>query len=283
MLEKSVAIIVDFIVGSFPESTRTTAVTEAVKSYVLGKTNFDFVSTFCESTTGTSEPIKRLKKIIDSCTRSASSTPKNPLPGKKTRPWTQVEDNRLLAGILKFGEDNWAQISKFVGNGRTRPQCAQRFFRALDPKISKETWSDEEDKRLLELIKEYGEKKWTQIGDILGNRTDVQCRYRYKQLQRKMVGSTKSGHQSVTAAKSLLYAMNSLAEQSSPELVPVSCNQQKSSEAEEHIFDENLASFHEENATNSAYNYDTDNTMFFDHQVESIFSYDDDLSSYALF
>lgn len=101
---------------------------------------------------------------------------------KKTRTWTAAEDKRLLAGVARYGIDNWQMVAHFVGNGRNRAQCSQRWTRGLNPKISKKNWSPEDDKQLQELVDLYGDKSWTKIANILGNRSDVQCRYHYRQL-----------------------------------------------------------------------------------------------------
>lgn len=101
---------------------------------------------------------------------------------KKTRTWTAAEDKRLLAGVARYGIDNWQMVAHFVGNGRNRAQCSQRWTRGLNPKISKKNWSAEDDKQLQELVELYGDKSWTKIANILGNRSDVQCRYHYRQL-----------------------------------------------------------------------------------------------------
>jgi hypothetical protein len=140
---------------------------------------------------GTSKPIDRLEAIL--------CTPQVPLPAcpawsippnlqdsrAKTHPWSAYEDQRLLAGLHRFGFDAWAVIAAFVGNGRTKAQCSQRWARGLDPKICKDHWPADQDERLIELVVLYGEKSWTRIASELGNRCDVQCRYRYKQLQKE--------------------------------------------------------------------------------------------------
>lgn len=102
------------------------------------------------------------------------------------RTWSSYEDVRLLAGIYRYGIDNWAPISKFVGNGRTRAQCAQRWARGLNPRICKDTWDPSEDMRLMQLVQQYGDKSWTRIAASLGNRSDVQCRYHYHQITKDM-------------------------------------------------------------------------------------------------
>jgi hypothetical protein len=103
-------------------------------------------------------------------------------PRRKIREWTQWEDQRLLAGIYRYGLGNWRSIADFVGNDRTRAQCCQRWCRGLDPNIVKGNWTRETDEQLLALVALHGNKCWTQIAAELGNRCDVQCRYRYHQL-----------------------------------------------------------------------------------------------------
>jgi len=97
---------------------------------------------------------------------------------KKHRHWENYEDYRLIRAFDMFGE-NWSEIAKFVGNNRTKYECSQRWKRVLDPDISKDPWTDEEEMRLRELVKEYGPKKWKIIASKMGNRCDVQCRYRF--------------------------------------------------------------------------------------------------------
>lgn len=102
----------------------------------------------------------------------------------KSKPWTQYEDQRLLAGIHKVGLESWNNVAAFVGNGRTRSQCSQRWNRGLNPKISKTCWSHDEEVKLLEYVEKFGERAWTRIANEFGNRSDVQCRYRYQQLSK---------------------------------------------------------------------------------------------------
>lgn len=141
---------------------------------------------------GASDPIDRLREILEVPDESIPFTgeedePNNPnMARRKMRTWSSYEDTRLLAGIYRYGVDNWAPISKFVGNGRTRAQCAQRWARGLNPRICKDTWDPKEDMRLLSLVQQFGDKAWTRISASLGNRSDVQCRYHYHQLTKDM-------------------------------------------------------------------------------------------------
>ena len=104
---------------------------------------------------------------------------------KKTHPWSAYEDQRLIAGIHRFGLDDWTSVSAFVGNGRTRAQCSQRWARGLDPRISKTRWTSEQDDWLLTLVAYFGERRWTSLAKNIRDRCDVQCRYRFRQLQKE--------------------------------------------------------------------------------------------------
>jgi hypothetical protein len=121
--------------------------------------------------------------------------PEQPLPSSPVGPpdpdgkrrlntWTTQEDNRLLCAIHRFGMRSWPVIASFVGNNRTRSQCAQRWRRSLDPRLSKGEWTAAEDAKLVSLVGRFGNEGWTSISQKMGNRSDVQCRYRHIQLTR---------------------------------------------------------------------------------------------------
>jgi hypothetical protein len=135
---------------------------------------------------GTSAPVDRLRDIItmnDSPLPSGTSAASRSKRGNIRR-WTLWEDQRLLAGIYRFGLDSWHVVADFVGNDRSRAQCCQRWCRGLNPAISKDAWTADNDEQLLALVALHGNKSWTQIACELGDRCDVQCRYRYKQLSK---------------------------------------------------------------------------------------------------
>jgi hypothetical protein len=103
---------------------------------------------------------------------------------RRPQPWTSNEDNRLLLAVHRFGLHAWPAVADFVGNGRSRAQCAQRWTRGLDPRLSKGEWSREEDRKLINLVMCHGLQGWTYISREMGNRSDVQCRYHYLQLNK---------------------------------------------------------------------------------------------------
>ena len=159
-----------------------------VTSFLAGKLYYPVAEAQFFAIVGNPDPIRKIQEII--------SLPLEPLPKpcfvsapgvgkrKKARTWTVHEDLRLLAGVHRLGRD-WRKVAQFVGSGRTKGQCVQRCNRVLNPDISRELWTKEEDKHLLDLVAQYGKKSWTKIAGRLGNRSDVQCRYHFQSLQKQ--------------------------------------------------------------------------------------------------
>jgi hypothetical protein len=169
-----------------------------LERFLQGSLNRNDAITLLAPLVGAAQVIDKLDQVI--------RTPPTPLPNlsapprptvrAKTRPWSPYEDQRLLAAIHRFGTLNWFAVACFVGNSRTKAQCHQRWTRSLDPNLNKERWTPEQDSQLLLLVALYGDKAWSRISADLGNRCDVQCRYRYKQLQKE-----KNFQEMVEAAK----------------------------------------------------------------------------------
>lgn len=135
--------------------------------------------------------MREIKNVEEAPLRS-SDDQNDDFNHKKSRPWSPIEDTRLLAGIIRYGLENWSTVAMFVGNDRTRAQCSQRWSRGLNPRISKDTWSTEEENLLIQLVQQYGDKSWTKISSMLGNRSDVQCRYHFHQISKNQSNSFSS-------------------------------------------------------------------------------------------
>jgi hypothetical protein len=169
-----------------PEITQQ--ITSMLESYLRNQSSYSQLVDEVSKHVHVISPIEKLRSIVETGSDPISPPlPAAQFPGSRrpARAWTAQEDQRLLAGILKFGIENWTAISKFVGNGRSRTQCSQRWYRGLNPNISKDQWSSEEEERLLSLVDTSGITSWTEIARKLGGRSDVQCRYRYRQLLKR--------------------------------------------------------------------------------------------------
>jgi hypothetical protein len=159
----------------------------ALKEYIRGAATYDECQAVFLATIHRDKPLVRIQEILSVRDEPLPFIPESSeddpplLIRRRTRPWTAGEDERLLAGILRYGLDNWQQVAHFVGSGRNRAQCSQRWARGLNPRICKSAWSVEEDQQLHALVEQFGEKSWAKIASIIGHRSDVQCRYRYRQ------------------------------------------------------------------------------------------------------
>ena len=180
----------------------TSEIEEYLSKYIAGNCTFAEIQPEFVKLAGSDAVLAKVRAILEVDDKPlppapetfVSNTSRNQIVArKKARPWSEEEDIRLLAAINKFGLDAWGAVTAFVGSGRTRSQCSQRWVRGLDPRISKVVWTQAEDQKLLDLVKEYGDRSWTRIANTLGNRSDAQCRYRYGQLVKEGAGNGATG------------------------------------------------------------------------------------------
>ena len=197
MDEEVINAITEISIGHFTEELQNkppevhAMLSSYIRSYITGMVQFPVLEMNVQQLVGNAAPLKEIREIMEIEKEPIPETPESKdsedssdihNKRKKSHPWSHYEDQRLIAGIMKHGIENWTSISRFVGNGRTRSQCSQRWMRGLDPKISKAQWSQQEEDLLLHLIQIHGNKAWTTISSQMRNRSDVQCRYKYKQL-----------------------------------------------------------------------------------------------------
>uniref|UniRef100_A0A8H8CLM0 Uncharacterized protein n=1 Tax=Psilocybe cubensis TaxID=181762 RepID=A0A8H8CLM0_PSICU len=103
-------------------------------------------------------------------------------PALRRGAWTEEEDELLRKAVAGYGK-SWAQVSTAIP-GRTNDQCRERWTEHVNLSSVKITWSEAEDKQLIELVEELG-KQWKSISlKIGGNKTGQNCRMRYDKLKR---------------------------------------------------------------------------------------------------
>ena len=173
MLDQSTNIYNQVLFGISPEAMRP--MQKLLYKFILNEIPYHEAAMKSRELIGTSERIENLMQLMqvpDKPPVAAQITPDMYLD-KKSKTWSQYEDQRLLAGIHRGGILDWNKISEFVGNGRNRGQCAQRWFRSLNPTINKTAWTKEEDDLLLSLVKKHGHRGWTKIANEIDGRTDA--------------------------------------------------------------------------------------------------------------
>jgi hypothetical protein len=103
-------------------------------------------------------------------------------PGR-TGTWTAGEDSKLKDAVQTQGGKNWGAITALVP-GRTIIQCQHRWHGALDPSIDRANrrmgkWSEDEDRKLKNLVQMHGGKDWAAIAALVPGRTRIQCHNRW--------------------------------------------------------------------------------------------------------
>ncbi|XP_046552717.1 myb-related protein A-like isoform X2 [Haliotis rubra] len=92
--------------------------------------------------------------------------------------WTKEEDEKLRKLVEVRGISDWKAISEYFTD-RTDIQCQYRWYKVLNPDLIKGPWTKEEDDKVIQLVGEYGPKRWTLISKHLKGRTGKQCRERW--------------------------------------------------------------------------------------------------------
>lgn len=108
-------------------------------------------------------------------------------PGLIKGPWTPEED-ALLSESVKVNQAlvtelrplSWTAIAAQI-QGRTAKQCRERYTLTLDPSISRDPWTEEEDRCIDHMHRSIG-NQWAKIRDHLPNRTENQIKSRFKTM-----------------------------------------------------------------------------------------------------
>lgn len=102
-------------------------------------------------------------------------------PGLVKGQWRNGEDEKLVK-LVAQGYKNWGHLASRMP-GRTSKQCRERWCHHLDPSIKKGSWTEEEDRVVIETQREVG-NKWSLIAQKLPGRTENAIKIRFKAMQR---------------------------------------------------------------------------------------------------
>jgi hypothetical protein len=97
--------------------------------------------------------------------------------------WSPEEDKILERAIEHHGASNWNVLARVLP-GRTGKQCRERWFSKLSPGYTTEMWTPEEDRRLITLQSERG-NKWSRFQLLFPGRSLVSIKNRWTSLKRR--------------------------------------------------------------------------------------------------
>ncbi|KAL9389104.1 hypothetical protein Peur_017709 [Populus x canadensis] len=84
--------------------------------------------------------------------------------------WRPAEDTKLKELVALYGPQNWNLIAEKL-EGRSGKSCRLRWFNQLDPRINRKAFTEEEEERLMQAHRLYG-NKWAMIARLFPGRTD---------------------------------------------------------------------------------------------------------------
>lgn len=113
-----------------------------------------------------------------------------PKPVRVKRTFTKLDDEMLVRAVQSSKFTDWNEIAKKLGKWTAR-QCRERWKNYADPSLSKEKWTNEEDRILLTKYEELG-TNWIKIKQFLPGRAVNNIKNRLSFLKNHSFSSKSS-------------------------------------------------------------------------------------------
>ncbi|XP_019155290.1 PREDICTED: myb-like protein A [Ipomoea nil] len=114
--------------------------------------------------------------------------------------WTEEEDRLLIRLVNEHGDRRWSVIAtKIVG--RAGKQCRERWHNHLRPDIKKESWS-ERDERLLVQVHEQLGNRWSEIAKRIPGRSENSIKNHWNATKRRQFSKRRMRSSSLQDAGS---------------------------------------------------------------------------------
>jgi hypothetical protein len=130
--------------------------------------------------------------------------------------FTAEEDALITSFVAEHGTRAWPKLVSLLPH-RTTKQCRERWLNSLDPAVTKEPWTPEEDQLIFEGYVKHG-PKWAVIMHGIPGRSDNAVKNRWNASISKRVHTTDGGGLELGPSKTRKYSKRKAARP--PPIVP---------------------------------------------------------------
>ncbi|EAX94429.1 Myb-like DNA-binding domain containing protein [Trichomonas vaginalis G3] len=128
--------------------------------------------------------------------------------GRVKRSFTKMDDEMLIRAVESSRYKDWNEIAKKLGKWTAR-QCRERWKNYVDPFLSHEKWTDEEDSILLKKFDEIG-SNWVKLKQFLPGRAVNNIKNRLQHLRANNSSSKSQTEVEESPTESLSYYLDFL-------------------------------------------------------------------------
>lgn len=119
---------------------------------------------------------------------------------RKQRHLFTAEEDLMLQQLMCHSFSSWVAVAAQMP-GRTARQCRDRWVNYLNPENKNGTWTEREDQRLVELVRQLG-PQWSAISKKFDGRSENNVKNRwYTHLRRKYQADFMDNSSQVTSRK----------------------------------------------------------------------------------